>query len=879
MAWWVYAIYAVVSWVLYEDAKREAEKEADRIAREMGGRLLNKDGNVEHIPVVYGTRRVGGTRVFMGTSGEGNAHLHIVLVLGEGEIEAVDAVYLDDVPVTDPRFDGLVTVTAHTGTDTQAADPDLVASFADWTNTGRLRGVAYLHVKLTYDRDAFSGVPTITADVRGRKLYDPRTGIMSFSANPALALYDYLTNPRYGKGLATTDLDVQSFLNAADICEEQIETFSGSGVTIDRFACNGVVDTGKAVADNVRGLLTACRGSLPFSGGRYALRIEGAGVSGFSFTEDNIVGGWEFGGAVKRDRMNRTKGQFTNPDRNWQPDLMVADSAPARIEDGNLLLERVIRLPFETDAYRALYHAETALKKSREGIAVSFTATLEALQVEVGDVVDVTHTTPGWNAKTFRVTGLALTAGGNVDVRLREYDATVYDRSVPASAFAPSPNTNLPDPYTVHPPSGLILTSGTNDLVVNASGSIVSRIRAAWTPAADVFVDEYEVQYKAATSGLWLPVGRGNATETHIAPVEDGVAYDVRVRAINTLGVTSPWVTSLGHVVIGKTAPPKDPTGIIVTRLADGTRKIDVFLPVDMDPDYAGVRIRYQAGGGGSWATATPLNVGLITSFPFETAQLPAGTYRFFAKAIDTTGNESVGAVDTGDVYLGDPPLKNVFYQQHAHDNLWPGTKTGCAVNGLNELEALDDGITTWEALTTWDAYTQWTASPVGGVTYEDTEIDLGAAVTFTPVVSAAGVGAPVYSVRSKVSAVDPWSLWQAPGLLTGQRYVQAKVDATGAFPLLRTLTTVIDVEVEVEAVKDLAVTTNASGEFTYPLTRTFADVTNAQITGFFGTVPLLWTVVAKGTTSVTFRVFTTSGAVHANQPITIDLKIEGPKG
>ena len=53
------------------------------------GTLLNKQGNVHHLPVIYGERRVGGIRVFVGVSGSENEYLHIVLALCEGEIDAL----------------------------------------------------------------------------------------------------------------------------------------------------------------------------------------------------------------------------------------------------------------------------------------------------------------------------------------------------------------------------------------------------------------------------------------------------------------------------------------------------------------------------------------------------------------------------------------------------------------------------------------------------------------------------------------------------------------------------------------------------------------------------------------------------------------------
>ena len=47
------------------------------------GILINSQSNVDPIPVIYGRRRVGGTRVFIEVSGASNEYLHVVIVLSE----------------------------------------------------------------------------------------------------------------------------------------------------------------------------------------------------------------------------------------------------------------------------------------------------------------------------------------------------------------------------------------------------------------------------------------------------------------------------------------------------------------------------------------------------------------------------------------------------------------------------------------------------------------------------------------------------------------------------------------------------------------------------------------------------------------------------
>jgi len=64
------------------------------------GILLNKQSNDANIPVIYGTRMVGGTRVFMQTSGTDNTYLYMAIVLGEGEINDITSIKIDDKTVT-----------------------------------------------------------------------------------------------------------------------------------------------------------------------------------------------------------------------------------------------------------------------------------------------------------------------------------------------------------------------------------------------------------------------------------------------------------------------------------------------------------------------------------------------------------------------------------------------------------------------------------------------------------------------------------------------------------------------------------------------------------------------------------------------------------
>ena len=60
------------------------------------GTLVTKSGSSVSIPVVYGLRRIGGHRSFIGSNGATNVNLHVVESLCEGPVEACEAIYFND---------------------------------------------------------------------------------------------------------------------------------------------------------------------------------------------------------------------------------------------------------------------------------------------------------------------------------------------------------------------------------------------------------------------------------------------------------------------------------------------------------------------------------------------------------------------------------------------------------------------------------------------------------------------------------------------------------------------------------------------------------------------------------------------------------------
>jgi len=635
MGFWISLIASVVaSWLAASVMKSSLRQE--------GGTKVNKQSNIAPLPVVYGERKISGTRVFVANSGGDNTYLYIILALCEGEANDIGDVYIDDILSTDSKFDGLVTITKYFGTDDQVADQGFIDADIGWDSAHQLKGVAYIAVRLKWNPDAFSGIPDIQVVVQGRKVWTGST--TEYSTNPAWCLRDYLTNARYGKGLPTSFIDDTQFAAAAVKCNAMVTPYTG-GAQQKIFECNTELETDTKILDNAKTLLSGMRGLMPYSNGKYGIIIEDEGSSTFSFDESLIIGGLAIQSETKKNRFNRVIATFTNPLTNWQNDQIEyppagsAEETQYLAEDGNTELELEITLDTVTNLYMAQDIAEIALKTSRNGLACKFTSTSEALNVAVGDIVDVTHSTPAWSAKPFRVIALSLRMDGAVDVELKEHQNSIYPWSVKTEADN-IPDTNLPNPFSVLAP---LPTGITEELytTVNSKGT-QSRATFIWSAPNDAFVVNYEAEYKINGNANYTFITTTSALETRIDDITAG-KYDFRVRSINAMGAKSNWAYIYNKTISGLTAVPNDILNFSI-RALDGQCHMSWSRITDLDVINGGyVRIRHSPlVASATWEDGQDIGEAIAGSQTATVLPLLAGTY--MVKAVDEGGRFSTNA-------------------------------------------------------------------------------------------------------------------------------------------------------------------------------------------------------------------------------------------
>ncbi len=634
------------------------------------GILLNKQSNNACVPVVYGERLVGGTRVFIETSGTDNTYLYVALVLSEGEINSVEQIKVDDKVVT---FDGALThgtvrevassdsnfykdstshiqIQAFMGTDDQVAS-SVLTPLSSWGSNHRLRGICYLALRFKWNQDVFGGIPQVQAKIKGKKIVTLASNLSeqtaSFSTNPAFCLLDYLRNERYGKGLATTSLDLQSFYDASQVCVTQVTPFSG-GSDINLFDCNAVVDTSKKVLDNVRDIIKGMRGYLPYVQGKYKLVIETTGTASVSLTEDDIIGGYALASPTKNSKYNRVIVSFINPDRNFQVDEIqypaIDDSgyatadkhATMKTADGGFLLEGRFDFRTITSPYQAEEMAEIILRRSRESLGLSINCGFKAYELHIGDIVNVTLTSLGFSSKAFRVLSMTFNEDYTINLNLVEYQASHYTFATKGQVSS-TPSTTLPNPFTIQAPASLTLT---DELIEYADGVVLTRLNILVGASTDQFVQYYQVEAKKSTESDFKIISSGTQLNHEFINVVDDITYDVRVKAINSFGVSSSY-TSASRKIVGATEIPNNVDDLSVSMV--GSNQMELSWTPVTDLDISWYEVRYQdVQSGSTWNDSTPL--AKVVRRKSNSLVVNAQTGSFLIKAVDKLGNASAEA-------------------------------------------------------------------------------------------------------------------------------------------------------------------------------------------------------------------------------------------
>lgn len=559
-----YGTYYVAQTVILGSISRALIKQPSFGGGGIGGTTVTGRSPIAPRQIIYGRTRVGGNTVYMeGTNS--NKYLHIVIAFAGHEVDAVEKIYFNDEEVV---FDGSGNVTTGSyanrvriktalGTDDQVAFADLVSeSDGKWTSNHRLRGVAAVYVRLEYDKDKFfGGVPNISALIRGKKVYDPRTGSTTWSQNPALCLNDYLTNTDYGLGCVyASEIDASALIAAANICDEDVALDAGG--TENAYELNGSFNTSATPETIINSMLTSMIGKAVWSGGKWRILAGSYYTPTLDFDEGDLRAGFRVQTRVsRRENFNSVKGTHPSSLQNY-----IATEFPAVIgdgvtnatmgdyiaEDNGETVYKTIELPFTVSPTMAQRISKIELERARQQITMTLPLKLVGLKARVGDVITVTNTRMGWVSKPFEVTNMTITYNEEmgVDLDLRETAPEVYDWTVGTDekTYDPAPNTNLPSAFTVGEVTDIRFDTTTN--YTEQYGTI------EWD-CSDLFVTRYKVVVDGKSAKFDLASSAKDTSVELFARAKRTTMINGKPYLLGYILVTNPEVLTIDKYVAG----------------------------------------------------------------------------------------------------------------------------------------------------------------------------------------------------------------------------------------------------------------------------------------------------------------------------------------
>jgi len=228
----------------------------------------------------------------------------------------------------------------------------------------------------------------------------------------------------------------------------------------------------------------------------------------------------------------------------------------------------------------------------------------------------------------YRVTSITSNDDGTFTIAGVQHDPDKYRYIDDGVKIDPAPITVTPI-SVMKAPANIVIT----EVDHVAQGLTVASLQASWDKVEGAI--SYVAQWRK-DNGDWVNVGQASAQGFTIQGIYTGV-YDVRVRAVNAVEVSSPWGYADSTALSGKVGKPGTPVSLLASD--DVTWHINLtwgFPAGSGDTAYTEIQ---QA------TTADGQNPQLLVNVPYpgvsyQHGPMPAGVRRWYrARLVDKIGN------------------------------------------------------------------------------------------------------------------------------------------------------------------------------------------------------------------------------------------------
>ena len=643
--------------------------------------------------IVYGQARIGGTMVHIETTGTDNYLLHMVIALAGHEIESLETLRLNDIntttttstisgstvyTVTNADFTNaendnnlgsgrLVRYSFEDGSQT-AVNGFMNAQLASMGTTDKFLGVAYVYIQMVFDAEKFGGgQPAISFKVKGKNVFDPRTGAVASSdlqrSNPALIIRDYLTNTQYGLKAKSSEINdttnAGGIASAANTCDQNVTLADGS-TTERRYTANGFTNFSANGNGILEGLLSSMAGKMSYVNGQFTVFAGASQSPSLTITDDELLSSisvstnsntGELYNSVKPIYVDASLNYISTDAEVFQDSTLLSNDTPSGESTANYVKQMETQLPFTVTDTMAQRLGRIALRSQRQATSISVLVSLQFMRCQPNDWVYLTNERLGYDQKVFEVLSTNMEVMNNDDVpviatrlELREAEAAVFNFATNDYTTAQSEGSNVSTgTYAVTAPTNLALTQQSN---IDGTTSKVD-IKVAWTNNASDKVTLTEIEYKLSTDSNFtsdFTVGKRVAVGL-IPNVVVGKTYNVRIRHIDVNGVTSPYTSNVNISIAVAGSTPAVPTNLTVS---SGKLNILVSWTNPNNSDLRAVKVyRRTANTNPTDDTHLVETIGgepnkISTTIFGDQDGLTAGTtYYFWVRSVNHSGQES----------------------------------------------------------------------------------------------------------------------------------------------------------------------------------------------------------------------------------------------
>jgi hypothetical protein len=386
------------------------------------GVLKTQANNTLPIPIVYGTLKLAGNCIWQ--TDPGVSTIQRIVCFAEGPIQGFSDIRFNDNPVGELAG---CSYTAYVGTDSQLIDSRVPGSTqqAKADLVGGLKNIAYLALTAKAS-DKLDGDFTVTSIVQGSKIKvytNLTTYSVKYSNNPAWCIYDFLT--RYnGCELDPQFIDLQSFIDAAAYCDEQIWNPTTRAYQ-KRFTLNLILDERRARLDWLDEMILACRAYFVYQGGKLHIQIEKAEDVKQHFDKDSILkGSQKWWTQPRENRYDVVKVQFVDPENEYARVYAQAEADEFENEQPITQELEIYGVTNFNQASRLAWYYLNQSKTCRNFI--SFRTHKIGLNRTPGEVISITDDVFNYERKPMRILKTQEFQEGYIEITCKEYNPDLY---------------------------------------------------------------------------------------------------------------------------------------------------------------------------------------------------------------------------------------------------------------------------------------------------------------------------------------------------------------------------------------------------------------------------------------------------------------------